>query len=277
MGSIFLSMLLLPGLCFSIGGIKYREQSFGGVVTIMLFPMIASILTLTAPTALYWVTAEGFQKPYAVQSFSLACAVILLLLCAAFLLFQLKTHVDLFDEDGVTEGEFSTMEEEDSEHMASSIGVRTAVSALPIMLILITLCAQTLIVNLPSVVEGSGLSRTFIGFVLLPFISSTSELFTAVIVTYKGKADLALGVCTGTIIQTVLFVMPVLVIASAILNHPLDLQFSGSETLAVFFAVVYLAVFLQKGTSTYFDGLLCLGFYSIVVIAFLFFPDERPD
>ena len=109
---------------------------------------------------------------------------------------------------------------------------------------------------------------------LLPFLSSTAEQITAVIVSYKNRTDLAVAVCIGGIMQTIYFVTPMLVLISAATHHPLTLYFGRWETVAVILASVLLVALLQKGTSTYFDGILCLGLYSIVVIAIFALPEE---
>ena len=267
-------MLLIPGACFFVGGLKHWEQRFGGsIVSTMLFPTLASIMTLVVPTALYSITAGGLEEQHESNSLSLGCAIVLLLLHTANLMFQLKTHVNSFDDAEAMEENFDSMEE-NFDSMEPNIKVWTALLSLLLTLVLITICAYNLVRSLPPIIDNSGLCRTFIGFVLLPFLGSTTELFTAVVVAYKNKTSLALGVCTGGIMQTVLFVMPVLVITGAAIDHPLTLYFGRCEIVAVVFATVLLAALLQRGTSTYLDGLLCLGFYSIVVIAFRVLPEE---
>lgn len=271
MGSVFSRVLLIPGACLFVGGLGYREQSFeGSIVSTMLFPTLASIMILVTPTALYSLMAEGFEAQNESNSLSLSCAIVLLLLHSANLMFQLKTHTDLLDDD-------VDATEEYPDSMEPNINVRTVVTAalsLPLTLVLITACAHNLVRSLPQVFNNSDLHRTFVGFVLLPFLGNAADDFTAIVVTCKNKPDLALGVCAGSIMQTVLFVMPVLVVIGAAINHPLTLYFGREETVAVLFATVLLAALLQKGTSNYLDGLLCLGLYSIVVLAFLFLSKE---
>lgn len=267
MGMVFSNMLLTPGACFFVGGLRYQLQMFQDSITSnMLVPTLASIMILVAPTALYSVTARGFEEQHESNSLSLGCAVVLLLLHAASLVFQLKTHTDLFDVVDETEENFDSLE--------PNINIWMAASILPLTLVLITLCARNMVRSLPPVIDNSSLSRSFIGFVLLPFIDSTGALFTSVVVAYRDKTDLVLGVCNGGILQTVLFVTPVLVITGAATDHPLTLYFARWDIVAVFFATVLLAALLQRGTSTYLDGVFCLAFYSIVVIAFCVLPEE---
>lgn len=266
-GCIFLRMLLIPGICFFVGGLKYSEQRFEGrIVSITLFPTLASIMILVAPTALHSVTVGGLEAPHESKLLSLSCAVVLLLIHAANLLFQLKTHTDVFDDVDAME--------EDLDSVEPDVNVRIAAFSLLLTLVLITICAHNLIRSLPPIVENSGIHRPFIGFVLLPFLSNTFDLYIAALVAYKGSPDLALSVCMSGIMQTALFVMPVLVIIGATIHHPLTLYFGRWEIVAVLFASILLAAVLQRGSSNYLDGLLCLGFYSIVVIRFLVLPKE---
>ena len=266
MGSIFSRMLLIPGACSFVGGLKHREQTVGGsTVSTMLFPTLASIMILVAPTALHSATAGGLKEHDEYKFLSLGCTIVLLLLLAANLVFQLKTHADSFDEVDANE--------EDPDSMGPGLNVKAAALILPLTLFFITACARNFIRSLPPILERSGLNRNFMGFVLLPFLSGTEEQFTAMIVAYKDKADLAISVCIVGIMQTVLFVMPVLLIIGAMTNHPLNFFFDRWETMAVLCAAVLLTALVLRGTSNYLDGLLCLGFYSIIVISFCILPE----
>ena len=263
-------MLLVPGICFFVGGLKYSEQRFEGrILSITLFPTLASIMILAAPTAVYSVTAGRLEVPHESKLLPLSCAVVLLLLHAANLLFQLKTHTYVFDDVDAIEEDVDLIDS-----MEPDVNARIAAFSLLLTLVLITICAHNLIRSLPLIVDNSGIHRPFFGFVLLPFLSNTFDLYIAALVTYNGSPELALSVCMSGIMQTALFVMPVLVIIGAAINHPLTLYFGRWEIVAVLFASVFLAALLLRGTSNYLDGLLCLGFYSIVVIGFLVLPKE---
>jgi Ca2+:H+ antiporter len=267
MGSIFSRMLLIPGACFFVGGLKYREQMVGGsTVSTMLFPTLASIMILLVPTALHSATARGLEAHRQSNSLSLGCAAVLLLLHAANLVFQLKTHADSFDGVDALEENLDSMEPE--------LNFKAAALSLPFTLFLITVCVRNLVRSLPPIIDNSSLCRIFIGFVLLPFLGVAAEQITAMIVAYKNKTELALCVCIGGITQIVLFVTPVLFIVGAITDYPLTLYFGRWETVAVLCATVLLTALVLRGTSNYLDGLLCLGFYSIVVISFRILPEE---
>lgn len=58
----------------------------------------------------------------------------------------------------------------------------------------------------------SGLSQAFLGLIILPIAGNACEHITAVLVAYKNKMDLAIGVALGSSIQIAIFVLPVLVL-----------------------------------------------------------------
>ena len=60
--------------------------------------------------------------------------------------------------------------------------------------------------------EKSGLSQAFLGLIILPIAGNACEHITAVLVAYKDKMDLAIGVALGSSIQIAIFVLPVLVL-----------------------------------------------------------------
>ena len=52
----------------------------------------------------------------------------------------------------------------------------------------------------------------------------TAEHVTAVVMAYKNKMDLAIGVAIGSSMQIALFVTPFLVILGWIINRPMSLR-----------------------------------------------------
>jgi Ca2+:H+ antiporter len=57
-------------------------------------------------------------------------------------------------------------------------------------------------------VASSGISRTFVGLIILPIVGNAVEHITAVTVAMKDKMDLAMGVAVGSCTQISLFVVP---------------------------------------------------------------------
>jgi Ca2+:H+ antiporter len=87
--------------------------------------------------------------------------------------------------------------------------------------------------------------------------------------------DATLQIAVGSGIQVALFVAPVLVFASMAVNpgHPLDLHFSLLETISLVLAVGVLALVCLDGETHWMEGVLLLGAYAIMALAFFHFPD----
>lgn len=57
-----------------------------------------------------------------------------------------------------------------------------------------------------------GISRTFVGLILLPIVGNAAEHATAVTVACKDKMDLAIGVAVGSSMQIALLVLPLIIV-----------------------------------------------------------------
>lgn len=131
--------------------------------------------------------------------------------------------------------------------------------------------------------------------ILLSFADSDeiAEHVTAVVVAYKNKMDLAIGVAVGSSMQIALFVTPFLVILGWIIHQPMNLStpdplaifvditsFVGFEIfqVAVIFVSVVIANYLiMDGKSNWMEGIMLLGVYTIVAISYWLYPDINSD
>ncbi len=190
-------------------------------------------------------------------------SIILLILYAMYLVFQLKTHSHLFDEESEPEagGENGAEGEQPEGHVLSpwAAGV-----ALVIVTIAVAVCAEYLVDSIDSIVENAHISRTFIGLILLPIVGNAAEHVTAVVVATKNKMDLAIGVAIGSSMQIALLVTPFLVILGWIMGQPMSLQFEIFETVVFFLAVLVTNYLISDGKSNYLEGAMLLGMYIII-------------
>ncbi|KAL8855107.1 MAG: hypothetical protein Q9221_000013 [Calogaya cf. arnoldii] len=275
LGSILSNILLVLGCCFLAGGIKHKEQSFNSTVASTMSSLMAvSTASLIIPATLY--AAMGTSKPPDDKTdniliLSHGTSIILLILYALYLFFQLKTHADLFDEESEPEGEGGPDGEQSEGHVLSpwAAGV-----ALVIVTIAVAVCAEYLVDSIDSIVESAHISRTFIGLILLPIVGNAAEHVTAVVVATKNKMDLAIGVAIGSSMQIALLVTPFLVILGWIIGQPMSLQFEIFETVVFFLAVLVTNYLISDGKSNYLEGAMLLGMYFIIALAFYVYPDK---
>ncbi|KAL8726713.1 MAG: hypothetical protein Q9181_005951, partial [Wetmoreana brouardii] len=269
LGSILSNILLVLGCCFLAGGIKHPEQRFNSTVASTMSSLMAvSTASLIIPATLYAAMGQGDQnskhtKDNNILVLSHGTAIILLILYALYLFFQLKTHANLFDEESGPESreEGAREGEQGEEHILSpwAAGV-----ALVIITVMVAVCAEYLVDSIDSIVQTAHISRTFIGLILLPIVGNAAEHVTAVVVATKNKMDLAIGVAIGSSMQIALLVTPFLVILGWIINQPMTLQFEIFETVVFFLAVLVTNYLISDGKSNYLEGAMLLGMYVII-------------
>jgi Ca2+:H+ antiporter len=270
LGDILSNNLFIVGCCFMIGGFQHREQYFNmSVISTMSFIMAVSAIIMAVPTTIHFIVEHfGLSKGLSDNTpLAHGCALILLLIYSAFLAFQLRTHTDLFDDENCE----ADANEEENEPV---LPIWASIITLIICIALVALCAQTLILNIGTIVEITHSSKTFVGFVIIPFLSNTVTTFTAVSVALLDKMDLAISVTIGSSLQILLFVAPLLVVIAWTIGRDLTLSFGILEAVLLLLSSFVAILILQKGRSTYLDGVLCLGLYIVIVMTMFVYASD---
>ncbi|KAF7919594.1 hypothetical protein EAE99_008446 [Botrytis elliptica] len=101
LGSILANLLLILGMCFLVGGLRFREQIYNSTVTQMSACLLSlSVMSLLLPTAFHAsfnTTTAADKANTKVLQVSRGTSVILLLVYAMYLLFQLKSHAYMYE------------------------------------------------------------------------------------------------------------------------------------------------------------------------------------
>lgn len=267
LGSILSNILLVLGCCFISSGIRRDESRFNETVASTMSSLMAVAATsLIIPATLYSSLSDSNADTESnILILSRGTAIIMLILYVLYLVFQLKTHAKLFDAES---------QEGDEDEEAQILGPIPATVCLILVTILVAVCAEYLVDSIDAIVEESGISKTFIGLILLPIVGNAAEHVTAVVVAYKDKMDLAVGVAIGSSMQIALFVTPFLVILGWIIGQNMTLNFEGFETVVFFLSVLVVNYLIQDGKSNYLEGCMCLGTYIIIAIAFYVYPED---
>jgi len=273
LGSILSNILLVLGCCFIASGVRRSESTFNETVASTMSSLMAVAATsLIIPATLYASlirSAESSDKNILILS--RGTSIILLILYCLYLYFQLKTHASLFDAEAQEDG--GDGEDKEPEILSPiAAGV-----CLVLVTLLVAVCAEYLVDSIDAIVESAGISKTFIGLVLLPIVGNAAEHVTACVVAYKGKMDLAIGVAIGSSMQIALFVTPFLVILGWIIGQEMTLHFKTFETVVFFLSVLVVNYLIQDGKSNYLEGCMCLGTYIIIALAFYVYPDDAGD
>ena len=239
-GSMLSNLLLVMGMSFFLGGINRLEQNFNTVVaqtaTSLLSLAIGSLIIPTVFNQLVTVTPEtgaeadqnivDANKQEHITALSRGTSVLLLLVYAAYLYFQLSTHVEIYNAPSekspkrnqkIAKGQASAAmmtgaanvsagavnsnvqenmtsanreaEEDVEEPQLSLIGALVTLLAATV---LVALCAEFMVHSIDHIVESSKISKTFVGLILVPIVGNAAEHATAVTVAIKGILFLSL-------------------------------------------------------------------------------------
>lgn len=250
-GSIFSNLLLVLGCCFFFGGLGRKEQIFnatGASANISLLALSSIALVLPTPFAAYYDIEDS-----EVLSVSRTAAIFLMTMYVQLLIFQLKTHADLFEDDDEDEPELPFV---------------VAIVGLAGMTGLITIFSTYLVDSIDGFTADSGVSKTFVGLIILPIVGNAVEHITAVTVAMKDKMDLAMGIAIGSSVQIALFVVPVIVSFGWIMDKDMTLNFPHFELSLYILSIVIVSLCVSDGSSNWLEGSLLITTYFMICVGF---------
>lgn len=253
-GSILGNLLLVMGLAIFWGGINHKIQTFNNdAIQMNGSLLLLAIVAFIIPSAVHHSGGTDID----VEVLSRYTAIVLLAIYGLALLFQLKTHADVF----ATEAGHGT-------HENPVMSNRDAWTLLLIATCLVAWMAHILVHSLETAVDEWNMPELFIGVILLPFFGNAAEHFTAVIVAGKDKMDLSLAIAIGSSVQIALFAAPLMVLLAWSLGVPLTLEFGLLETAATFISVLVANSILADGKSNWLEGVMLIASYVILALAF---------
>jgi len=321
-GSMLSNLLLVMGMSFFLGGINRLEQYFNVTVAQTAASLLAlCISSLIIPTVFHNVlAADDGTNPQGDKSdakknreLSRGTAILLLIVYACYLTFQLKTHKSMYDEPskkvpkrksskiaegqanrgiaaigaetaaaagghGVTFNSFmeKNEEEEEEDFEEPSLSVMGALVTLGISTTLVAFCSEFMVSSIDGLTKNGAVSTTFVGLILLPIVGNAAEHATAVTVAMKDKMDLAIGVAIGSSMQIALLVFPLIVTLGWILSKDcMTLYFDNFQIVVLFVAILLVNYLIQDGKSHWLEGVLLMVSYIIIALAAWFYPDIK--
>jgi Ca2+:H+ antiporter len=148
-----------------IGGLRYPQQSFNDIVAqTMSSLMFVATGSLILPAAFQVGLPQSIATDQQILELSRGTSFVLLIIYIFYLFFQLKTHAYLYAD---VEGEDEPV----------AIGPWVAATTLFVVTIGVAICSDYLVDSIDEVVKSSGLSKTFIGLILLPIVGNAGPPF----------------------------------------------------------------------------------------------------
>lgn len=256
-GSVLGNLLLVGGLSFFVGGLKYKRQSFNANdarhnAGLLIFAIIVAFII----PKVFTQSMENSDT----MIFSIGISITLIILYLATLLFKLVTHRSVYADD---ESDQTKHEEEVPEW-----GKMKAIIVLAVATIAVAYISENLVHTFNAVGEKFGWSALFIGVIIVAIVGNAAEHASAVIMAYKNKMDVAVEIAVGSTLQVAMFVAPVLVLLSHAFITPMPLIFSWPELIAMVTAVLLVIMISNDGDSNWFEGLVLVAAYVIMGIGF---------
>lgn len=278
LGSLLSNLLLVLGFCFVFGGYNRIQQSFNQTAAQTMSSLLAiSCASLLIPAAFRATIPYSKNEDWVIQDKILALsrgtAIILLIVYVLFLVFQLGSHHVMFEQQEEETDE--VISQYSSQPKGHSLSIKSALIFLSLSTVIVSICADFLVGTIDNIVESTGLSKTFIGLIIIPIVGNAAEHVTSVMVAMKNKMDLALSVAIGSSLQIALFVTPFMVLVGWMINVPMTLNFSTFETATLFISIFLSNYLILDGESNWLEGVMSLAMYLLIAIAFYYYPDEQ--
>lgn len=261
-GSIVGTSLFGLGLAIVVGCIgrdklTFKRERAGQLASMLILVLIALLLPAVFDFTGRFVTQRA-NVGVTDEELSIGVSAVLILLYVANLIYTLVTHRDVFASD-------EPRDSKESWPVWVSLAVLLAATAV------IALEAELVSGALEATATTIGLSTVFLGVIVLALIGTASDLFAASYFARQGKMGLVLNICVGSAIQVALVVAPLLVIGSWLMGQPMSLVFGNPLDL---FAIAGTALIVNAiagdGETTWFEGVLLIGVYALIGMAFFF-------
>jgi Ca2+:H+ antiporter len=277
-GSIIGNILLVLGASLAAGGFKYREQRFNRTATqTSTASLFLAAIGLLVPTIFHYSAAShDAWKPAVAEKLSLGIAAVLFVTYICTLAFSLVTHKDLLSANPAAGGaSVPASRIPDLSGAEPEWSKGKSIIVLLVATLFVAWLSEFLVTSVESARAQLGVTEVFIGVIVVAIIGNAAEHSTAVWMALKDKLDLSLGIAIGSSLQIALFVAPILVFTSWFVGHPMDLEFTIPEVVAVIVAVLIVAEISKDGRTNWLEGVQLLSVYLILAILFYFLPGSH--
>lgn len=254
-GSIIGNLLLVAGLSFFVGGLKFKRQLFNvydarhnsgllifAIFVSFFFPLVFSME----------LTGEKLK------TLSVGIAVIMILIYICGLFFKLVTH----------RGVYIQKEADPIPHSHPEWGPIKATMILAISTLAVAYISENLVHTFEDVAVSFGWSELFIGVIIVAIVGNAAEHATAVLMALKNQMSIAVEIAIGSTLQIAMFVAPLLVLFSLSFATFMPLVFPIPELVAMGLAVLLSITIISDGDTNWFEGAMLLAAYLIMGFGF---------
>ena len=258
-GSVIGNILLVLGMSMLFGGIKYKTQEFNKSSINMTSSMLLfAVLGLSIP-AIFTHTLPEDALTSQLEGMNIIIAVLMLVVYIMQFVFSFVTHRYLYEETVPGDEE----EETPGQSLPKAIGMLIAST------VCIAVLSEIFVGTIEPMADSAGLSKTFVGIILVPIIGNAAEHSSAILMALRNKMNAAVEIALGSSLQIILFVVPVLILLS-LFFAPMSIVFTPFELVAVTASVLIANRVASDGESNWLEGLQLVTVYLMIGAAFFF-------
>lgn len=264
-GVILGNLLFVVGLSFLIGGLHRTEQKYNrqGAMMHRSILMIAAISIIMPSLFDNFISPETLGRETA---FNTGVAIVLLVTYGLSLIFMLKTHPHHFSPENWSR----------EEQPVRKLTAFRAIGKLALSSTALALLSEIIMGSVEQTAHSLGLSRAFIGMIILALIGGAPESLAAISMARRDKLDLTMGIAVGSSVQMSLFVAPLIMLASYfIAPAPFDLIMGNAAITLLLLTVLIFSMLVTDGQSNWFKGVQLLSVYLLIALFCFYLPDSQ--
>ncbi|KAJ5102011.1 hypothetical protein NUU61_004233 [Penicillium alfredii] len=284
LGSVLCKLLLVLGGSLFLSGYDKKRLRFDRTLTTILSSlMMVVFITLAIPTAM-----DAFQSAQPAPSEDILLAqritsVTLVGLLLTFLVFRLKTHAAMFAGTPFHSGRHNRADShiygaQEIQIPQSYLGNGRATLILAAATLFVFTSTSYLVSSVGVVAKTLGTNETFLSLTLIPLFGNFTK-YRTIIAGSRSNNQVEQGIraVINSVLRITMLIAPLLVIVGWMMDQPHILKFDEFEATTLLLSVVVMTYLISDGRSNYFEGLMLVGTYVIIVFSFFVRPETPED
>ncbi|UCC92329.1 MAG: calcium/proton exchanger [Thermoplasmata archaeon] len=263
-GSIIINVLLVMGLSFLVGGIKFPVMNYSRITASATLSMLTVSVVAVMLPSLYFYATYGIDHigefPEDIKTMSLFVAAVLLAVYVCYMIFSMRTHKKYFD--GQADAPIDRTRKPEP-HLATW-PASTAITMLAVTMISVVGIAELLIGEIEHIMENAGLSDFFMGVVVIALVGNAAEHSSAILMAWRGRIELSFQIAMGSSVQIALLIIPILVLISMMIGNVMAMVFTPLGLIAIIATLAIAMVIALDGQATWFEGLMLLAIFVLI-------------
>lgn len=241
------------GLCLLVGGVRFREQSFGrqGVSSALVTLTAITVLTLILPN--YTTSVPG---PVYNKSQLIFVAIVSLVLYGTFVLVQTVRHRDYFLPPGAEKNK-----EVHAEPPTRSAALWSAFFLL-LCLGVVVLVSKTLSPLIEAGVAAVGAPKSLVG-IIVALVILLPEGLAALRAARKNRLQTSLNLALGSALASIGLTIPAVAMVSVITGFPVTLGIDTKSTMLLLLSLFTIMLSFGTGRTNVLQGVVLLVIFAV--------------